>query len=95
MYGKFLELSSDTCVNRAIPVIEDMMKDGDNRFVKYYAKNALQNLLSMYEERENGFTKQLDDLKAKNADSQRISTLQKKSESADDIAKKINLALGQ
>ena len=40
LYGKFLQNCSDTVVSRGISVLEEIMKHGDNRFVKYYAKNA-------------------------------------------------------
>src|SRR6202034_546822 len=36
LYGKFLLQCSDSCVNRGVPLIGGMMKNADNRYVKYY-----------------------------------------------------------
>jgi len=77
LYGKFLQQCSDSSVNRGVPIIAGMMKNADNRYVKYYAKNALQSLLSGYQEREKALSVQIDDLKSKNGDPQKIADLQK------------------
>ncbi len=77
LYGKFLQQCSDSSVNRGVPIIAGMLKNADNRYVKYYAKNALQSLLSAYQEREKALSVQIDDLKTKNGDSQKIADLQK------------------
>jgi len=95
IYGKFLQQCDDTCVNRGIPIIQNIMENGDNRYAKYYAKNALQNLLSTYQDRESDLTSRIKDLKAKNGDPQKVAELQAKLSSATDISNKLNAALGQ
>lgn len=90
LYGKFLQQCSDSCVNRGVPVIAGMMKNADNRYVKYYAKNALQSLVSAYQDREKDLSGQIDDLKTKNGDSQKIAALQKQLDSAKNEEAMIN-----
>jgi aminopeptidase N len=95
LYGKFLQGCSDSCVGRGVPLIEDMMKNADSRYVKYYGKNALSNLLSIYEDKEKDLTSQINDLKAKNAGSQQIADLQKKLDSATSIETSLKSYLGE
>jgi len=90
MYGKFLQQCNDTAVSRGVPVIGNIMKNADNRYVKYYAKNALDNLLSMYQDREKDLTNQINDLKAKNSGGQALTDLQTKLDSAVNIEKVLN-----
>ncbi len=94
LYGKFLLQSSDTAAGRGIPILGNIYKNGENRFVKYYAKNALENLLSMYQEREKDLSGQVDDAKAKNAGSRQQSDLQNKLDSASHLEKMINSYMG-
>jgi len=94
LYGRFLQNCGDSAVNRGIPVLGYIMKHGDNQYVKYYAKNALQNLLSMYQDREKDLTSQINDLKAKNTGGEQLNDLQKKLDSATDIENKLKSVLG-
>jgi len=95
MYGRFLQQCSDTAVERGIPIIGSIMKNGDNRYVKYYAKNALQGLLSVYQGRKDDITSQMNDVKSKADGALKLTDLQKKSDSADAIIAQLNSALGQ
>lgn len=95
MYGKFLQQCSDSSVSRGVPVIGNILKNADNRYVKYYAKNALDNLLSVYQDKEKELTGQVNDLKAKNGGGQALTDAQNKLDSATNIEKMINSYLGQ
>lgn len=90
LYGKFLQQCSDSSVSRGVPIIGNLVKNGDNRYVKMYGKNALGNLLSIYQDHEKDLTGQINDMKAKNAGGQALTDLQKKLDSATNIEKAIN-----
>lgn len=90
-YGKFLQQSGDTCVVRGIAVLQNIMKNGDNRYSKYYAKSALENLLSTYQDRKGSLESKVNDEK----DPQKQNELKAKLASASDIINKLNSALGQ
>lgn len=89
-YGKFLQQCSDSSVSRGVPIIGNMMKNGDNRYVKMYGKSILGNLLSAYQDRENDLNGQINDMKAKNGGGQALADLQKKLDSVTNIEKMIN-----
>jgi aminopeptidase N len=95
MYGKFLQQCSDTCVNRGVPIIGNIMKNADSHYVKYYAKNALNNLLSIYKDRESDLTGQINDMKAKNTGGQPLTDLQNKLNSTTNVENNLNSFLGQ
>jgi aminopeptidase N len=90
LYGKFLQQCSDSCVTRGVTVIGNVMKNADNRYVKYYAKSALNNLLSIYQDRENDLNGKISDMKAKNSGAQKLADLQKRLDSTTNIEKLIN-----
>lgn len=61
-YGEFLKKCSDESINKALPVLEEISKD-ENKFVKFYGKRALRDLVTMYEERERKLNEKLKDPK--------------------------------
>ncbi len=56
MYGDFLKHCNDESINKALPTLLAIAND-ENKFVKFYGKNALKNLLTLYEEREKKLNK--------------------------------------
>ena len=94
MYGRFIQQSSDTAVLRGITVIGNMKND-ENRYVKFYAKSALQNILSIYQDRDSDLTSKISDLKTKNASGSELSNLQSRLDSTTNIEKVINSYLGE
>jgi aminopeptidase N len=75
MYGKFLQQCNDTAVLRGLPIFENLAKNGDNRYVKYYAKNALSSLLSTYQDRESDLKGKISDLESKKSYGQPLADL--------------------
>ncbi len=76
LYGQFLQHCSDETVNKGLTILSDLSQKGDNNFVKYYAKNAMQQLQNMYQTREGDLRTKLADAKAKNPNDPQIATLQ-------------------
>jgi aminopeptidase N len=95
IYGKFLQQCSDTAVNRGIPIIGNIMKNADNKYVKYYAKNALNNLLSTYQDRETDLNAKMSGLKAKNTPAAQQADLQAKLDSTTKIEDNLKSILGE
>lgn len=89
IYSKFLQRVSDSSVNKGVPVLRNLLKTGDNRYVKLYAKNSLQSIMLIYEEREKNLTNQVNDLKSKDPTNAQIAILQSKLNSVINTEKNI------
>lgn len=89
LYAKFLQRCSDSSVSRGVPIIGKMLKNTDNKYISYYAKNGLNNLLSVYQAREQKLTGEVNDLKANNT-GQNIKDLQRQLDSTKNIESLIN-----
>ncbi len=95
IYGKFLQQCNDTAVLRGLPIIENMAQNGDNRYVKYYAKNALSSLLSTYQDRESDLKGQISDMESKKAYGQPLADLRIHLVENNKIQQKLKDDLGQ
>ncbi len=93
MYGRFIQQCGDTAVMRGIPVIGSMRSD-ESRYVKFYAKGALQNIQTIYQDRETDLTGKINDMKAKNVTGKELIDLQNKLDSTMQIEKLLNSYLG-
>jgi len=85
LYGRFLQQCSDTCASRGVPILGNLVRNGDNHYVKFYAKSTMQSLQSTYKDRESDLTGKINDLKGKGADSRQVSDLQNKLNSVKNI----------
>lgn len=90
LYARFLQQCSDSCADRGVPIIGGMLKTADNRYLKYYAKNGLATLLSLYQEKEKELSSQITDAKNSGNNSEKLADLQKRLDSAIAIEKMIN-----
>jgi hypothetical protein len=95
MYGRFLQQCGDTAVTRGVPIIANILKNADNRYVKYYAKNALSNLLSTYQDRDGDLSSKISDMKTKNQTGQALTDLQNQLDSNNKIENELKTDLGQ
>ena len=95
IYGKFLKRCKDETVNKALPIIANIENQGDNKYAKMYAKNALQQLAAAYQDRETNLKSQIADAQKQNPNDPKIATLQSQLSAAQDEEKKINDAIGQ
>ncbi len=75
IYGKFLQNCNDTAVLRGLPILENLAKNGDNRYVKFYAKNAMSSLLSTYQDRESDLKGQITEMESKKTYGQQLADL--------------------
>jgi aminopeptidase N len=89
LYGQFLQHCSDETVNKGLPVIASLAQKGDNNFVRYYAKNSLQQLQSMYQQRDSDLKGKISDAKAKNPNDPQIASLQAQLDSCIAMEKKV------
>jgi hypothetical protein len=82
LYSKFLQQCSDSVVKKGVSIIGDVMKNTDNRYVKYYAKNGLSNLYSLYDEKVKNLNIHVTELKTTDSKNPQLIDLQKKIDSA-------------
>lgn len=62
-YTMFLKKCKDETINTGLPLIENIAKNGSNKWVKYYGKSSLNGLLDMYTDREGKTQQKITDLK--------------------------------
>jgi len=67
-YTLFLKRCKDETINTGLPLLEEVAKNGSNKWVKYYGKSGINSLLEMYIERGKRTQQKIDDLKATKAD---------------------------
>jgi aminopeptidase N len=90
LYGAYLLHCSDQTITTALPIIEDVRANASNNFVKYYAKNSIMQLQSMYQDRDADLKGKIADAKAKNPGDPQIATLQSQLDSCTAMEKKIS-----
>ncbi len=94
MYGKFIQQSSDTVAKSGIPILEDLSKNGDNKYVKYYAKSTLSNLMSTFQDHDTDLKGQITDMEKSNASPAELNKLKAKEASCAAIVDQLNTILG-
>jgi aminopeptidase N len=90
IYGQFLKNCGDETVNKGMAILQDISKNGDNNFVKFYAKNVISQISSMYSDREGALQSKMDDLKKKNPNDAQIATIQSQIDACKKEEKKIS-----
>jgi len=96
IYGRFLKRCKDETVTKALPILANVVKNGDNKYSKMYAKNSLQQLLSACQDHEADLKSQIADQgKQATPDNAKIATLQSQLSSTQSLEKKISDAIGQ
>ncbi len=75
-YVNFLkEHGSDESVNSSIPVFQNISKNESSKWVKYYGQKSINDLIKMYQEREEKTNAKLNELKSTNSDAVGIKKL--------------------
>lgn len=94
LYGRFLNQCSDTAALRGIPIIGNMYKNDDNHYVKFYAKSALQSLLSNYQDRDSDLKGQITDMEKGSAGEAKLKEAKAKETATASIIAQLNNILG-
>lgn len=82
IYGAFLKKCSDETISKGLAILDTIAKNDANNFVKYYAKNEINVLLTMYQDRETDLQGKIDDLKKSNPNDPKVTDLQKQLDAA-------------
>lgn len=77
VYGAFLKRCSDATINQGLAILDTIAKNGDNNFSKFYAKNEINQLLTMYTSRASDIQGKMDDMKKANPNDPKLADLQK------------------
>ncbi len=94
-YGAYLQHCSPQAINKGLDVIINWNKNGDNNYVKYYAKYYLQQLQSAMQDRASELQTKVNDLKAKNPSDPSITGLQSQLDEAGAVQKRIGDVLNK
>ncbi len=94
-YGQFLQHCSNHTIDKGLDIMIKFNQNGDNAYVKYYAKYYLQQLQSALQDRSEGLQNKLNGIKAKNPADPQISQLQTQIDGCTALQKRINDAFGK
>jgi len=75
-YTDFLKRCSDDTINAGIKILENIARNEDNRWVRYFGQKGIKDLAQMYSDREQKISEQISQLKGKQEGSSELKILQ-------------------
>jgi aminopeptidase N len=90
IYEMYLERCSDETINKGLVILNELATNGNNNFIRYYAKNSMQKLGAFYSNQQSAAQMKLDDLKKSNPNDSQIQSLQSKIDAYKTQEKKIS-----
>jgi aminopeptidase N len=75
-YTDFLKHCSDSTINSGIPILENIAKTENNRWIRYFGQKGIKDLAQMYADKEQKVTGQISRLKEKQSNSPDLKNLE-------------------
>jgi len=72
----YLMRCSDETINKGVTILEGFSKGNYNKWIRYYGQKGVNDLIKMYQEREDSTKKKIDELKAANPNAPGLQKLQ-------------------